>query len=145
MAFYAACQRHMMVQYCCDSGITNKLFCKCFLLRQEANLHRIYKFPTVCNGYTCIIVMSSIDFCKSLSFGSQDLTSHLQLTKNNEMKVNNNKIQCLKNISSFKSLQISDEMHMTITHLLNQIESYFSLKVTTHILKTLKSHHAIHL
>ena len=30
--FYAACQRHMMVQYCCDSGITNKLFCMCFLL-----------------------------------------------------------------------------------------------------------------
>ena len=37
MAFYAACQRHMMVQYCCGSGITNKLFCKCFLLLQEAN------------------------------------------------------------------------------------------------------------
>ena len=32
MAFYAACQRHMMVQYCCGSGSTNKLFCKCFLL-----------------------------------------------------------------------------------------------------------------
>ena len=27
----------MMVQYCCGSGSTNKLFCKCFLLRQEAN------------------------------------------------------------------------------------------------------------
>ena len=37
MAFYAACQRHMMVQYCCGSGSTNKLFYKCFLLRQEAN------------------------------------------------------------------------------------------------------------
>ena len=22
----------MMVQYCCDSGSTNKLFCKCFLV-----------------------------------------------------------------------------------------------------------------
>ena len=22
----------MMVQYCCDSGSTNKLFCKCFLI-----------------------------------------------------------------------------------------------------------------
>ena len=32
MAFSAACQCHMMVQYCCDSGITNKLFCKCVLL-----------------------------------------------------------------------------------------------------------------
>ena len=30
--FYAACQRHMMVQYCCDSGSTNKLFCMYFLL-----------------------------------------------------------------------------------------------------------------
>ena len=26
MAFSTACQRHMMVQYCCDSGSTNKLF-----------------------------------------------------------------------------------------------------------------------
>ena len=37
MAFSAACQRHMMVQYCCGSGSTNKLFCKCFLLQHEAN------------------------------------------------------------------------------------------------------------
>ena len=37
MAFYAACQWHMMVQYCCGSGSTNKLFCKCFLLWQEAS------------------------------------------------------------------------------------------------------------
>ena len=37
MAFPAACQRHMKVQYCCDSGSTNKPFCKCFLLSQEAN------------------------------------------------------------------------------------------------------------
>ena len=27
----------MMVQYCCGSGRTNKLFCRCFLLLQEAN------------------------------------------------------------------------------------------------------------
>ena len=27
----------MMVQYCCDSGSTNKLFCMCCLHRQEAN------------------------------------------------------------------------------------------------------------
>ena len=26
MAFYAACQRHMMVQYRCDSGSINKNF-----------------------------------------------------------------------------------------------------------------------
>ena len=37
MAFYAAWQRHMMVQYCCGSGSINKLFCMCFLLLQEAN------------------------------------------------------------------------------------------------------------
>ena len=37
MAFSEACQRHMMVQYCCGSGNTNKLFCRCFLLCQEAN------------------------------------------------------------------------------------------------------------
>ena len=29
--FSAACQRHMMVLYCCGSGSTNKLFCMCFL------------------------------------------------------------------------------------------------------------------
>ena len=36
MALYAACKRHMMVQYCCGSGKTKKLFCMCFLLRKEA-------------------------------------------------------------------------------------------------------------
>ena len=34
---YAACQRHMMVQYCCDSGSTNKLLCMCNVRGQEAN------------------------------------------------------------------------------------------------------------
>ena len=28
--FSAACQRHMMVQYCCGSGSMNKLFCNGF-------------------------------------------------------------------------------------------------------------------
>ena len=37
MVFSAACQRHMMVQYCYGSGSTNKLFCMCLLLCQEAN------------------------------------------------------------------------------------------------------------
>ena len=37
MAFYAACQWHMMVQCCYCSGSTNKLFCMCFLFWQEAN------------------------------------------------------------------------------------------------------------
>ena len=37
MAFYAACQRNMMAQYCCGSGSTNKQFFMCFLHRQEAN------------------------------------------------------------------------------------------------------------
>ena len=42
MGFSAACQRQMMVQYCCGSDSTNKLFCNylqilCFLLQQEAN------------------------------------------------------------------------------------------------------------
>ena len=37
MASCAACQRHMMVLYCCGSGSTNKLFCMCFLLSKEAN------------------------------------------------------------------------------------------------------------
>ena len=36
LALYAACQRHMMVQYSCGSGSTNKLFCNCFFIRHEA-------------------------------------------------------------------------------------------------------------
>ena len=35
--FSKACQCHMMARYCCDSGSTNKLFCMCFLLCQDAN------------------------------------------------------------------------------------------------------------
>ena len=37
MAFSAACQQHMMMQYCCDSTCTSKLFCMYFLLLHEAN------------------------------------------------------------------------------------------------------------
>ena len=37
MASFAASQRHIMVKYYCGSGSTDKLFCKCFLLCQEAN------------------------------------------------------------------------------------------------------------
>ena len=37
MAFSAECQRHMMVWYCCGSGSTNKLFCRCFIIYQEAS------------------------------------------------------------------------------------------------------------
>ena len=37
MVFSAACRRHMMVQYCWGSGSANNLFCRCFLLWQEAN------------------------------------------------------------------------------------------------------------
>ena len=37
MALSAACQPHMMMQYCCGSGSTSKLFRKCFLLWQEAS------------------------------------------------------------------------------------------------------------
>ena len=39
IAFYAACQRHMMVQYCCGSGSTNKLFlCASFFDRKPMKL-----------------------------------------------------------------------------------------------------------
>ena len=37
MAYYAAFQQHIIVQYCCGCGSTNKLLCMCFLLRQEVN------------------------------------------------------------------------------------------------------------
>ena len=37
MAFYAAFQEQLMVQYCSGSGSTNKLYCTCFFLLQEAN------------------------------------------------------------------------------------------------------------
>ena len=36
MAFSVACQRHRMVQYCYESGITNKQFYMCLLLCLEA-------------------------------------------------------------------------------------------------------------
>ena len=35
--FYGISVIYMMVQYCCSSGSTNKLFFKFFLLCQEAN------------------------------------------------------------------------------------------------------------
>ena len=37
MDLSAACQRHMMVQYCCSSGSTDELFCMCFMPQQETN------------------------------------------------------------------------------------------------------------
>ena len=35
MAISAACQRHMVVHYCCGSGSTNKLSCRCFYFNKE--------------------------------------------------------------------------------------------------------------
>ena len=35
--FFVACQWYMMVQYCCDSDSTNKLFCQYFIFWQESN------------------------------------------------------------------------------------------------------------
>ena len=60
MAFSAACQRHMMVQYCCGSGNTKRLFCKCFLLSQEANeviLNVINLCVTTCVLLYCVLLL----------------------------------------------------------------------------------------
>ena len=49
MALYAACQRHMMVQYCCGSGSINKLFPKCFLLHSKQSYRSDVKAWTTAN------------------------------------------------------------------------------------------------
>ena len=36
IAFSAACQRHMTVQYCCGSGSTNKLFLSAFYFDRKS-------------------------------------------------------------------------------------------------------------
>ena len=62
MAFYAACQRHMMLQYCCGSGSTNKLFIRCFLLRQEANevILNVWLYKMTLEGARLLELHSSV-------------------------------------------------------------------------------------
>ena len=78
MAFYAACQWHMMVQYCCDSGSTNKLFCKCFLLALPfkcpkicqnlfVNPNMYIQWPTRYN-IVCVVVLDFIILSKENSY-----------------------------------------------------------------------------
>ena len=65
----------MMVQYCCGSGSTNKLFCKCFLLLQEAN-------EVILNVIIIIIIM--------VIFKCYFSGEHIALSIKNKTKNNNN-------------------------------------------------------
>ena len=65
MAFSAACERHMMVQYCCGSGSTNNLFCRCFLLLQEPNSYS-YSYMTL-EGARLLELHSSVSIASEVS------------------------------------------------------------------------------
>ena len=69
MAFYAACQRHMIVQYCCSSGSTNRLFYKCFFLRQEANevILDVWLYWMILEGKRLLELYSSVSVSSGMS------------------------------------------------------------------------------
>ena len=67
--FFAAWQRYMMVQYCCDSGSTNKLFCMCFLLWQEANevILNVWLYYMTLEGARLCELHSSVSVASGMS------------------------------------------------------------------------------
>ena len=69
MAFSAACQRHIMVHRCCGSGSTNKLFCKCFLLLQEANevILNMWSYWMTLDGARLLELHSSVSVASVMS------------------------------------------------------------------------------
>ena len=69
MAFYAASQRHMMVQYCCGSGSTNKIFCNVFML---------YICNGLCNRRSMRLLCDRMAYMKVIcTFASPSLSLHL--------------------------------------------------------------------
>ena len=60
----------MMVQYCCGSGSTNNLFCKCFILWQEAN-GRFYMSSSVKTDWYCSL--------RTLAFAQFDVAGKPEL------------------------------------------------------------------
>ena len=69
MAFSAACQQHMMVQYCCGNGITNKLFCMCFILRQETHevILNVWLYLMTLEGAGLLVMHSSASVASGMS------------------------------------------------------------------------------
>ena len=59
----------MIVQYCCGSGSTNKLFCKCFLLLQEANevILNVWLYYMTLEGARLLELHSSVSVASGMS------------------------------------------------------------------------------
>ena len=70
----------MMVEYFCDSGSTDKLFCRCFLLLQEATKTLLSAF-----------VLPKLDYCNYLFDGSC-ICSSVYAGKTSECSKLSNKI-----------------------------------------------------
>ena len=58
----------MMVQYCCGSGSTNELFCKCFLLFQEANkvILNVWLYEMTLEGARLLELHSSVSVASGM-------------------------------------------------------------------------------
>ena len=69
VAFSAACHRYMMVQYCCDSGSTNNLFCKCFLHWQKTNkvILNMWLYLMTLEGARLLKLYSSVSVASGMS------------------------------------------------------------------------------
>ena len=93
MAFNAACQQHMMVQHCCGSCSTNKLFCMCFLLWQEANevILNMWLYKMTLEGARLLEVHSSASVASWMSHHEYNQTavnySSQFLTKQKQIQV----------------------------------------------------------
>ena len=77
MAFSAACQRHMMMQYCCGSGSTNKLLCKCFLIRQEHNeaILNVWLYWMTLEGARLLVLQRSVFVASGMSNNEKNQTA----------------------------------------------------------------------
>ena len=85
MTFSAACQRHMMVQYCCGSGSTKKLYYRCSLLfglfiaiRQSRN-SQVVVYCIVITIFIRGHHYHTILACRTKSFLSMAVTNALML------------------------------------------------------------------
>ena len=59
----------MMMQNCCGSGSTNKIFCKCFLLLQEANevILNVWLYEMKLEGARLLELHSSVSVASGMS------------------------------------------------------------------------------
>ena len=69
IALYAACLWHMMVQYCCGSGSTNKLFSRCSLSWQDVNevILYVWLFQMNLEGTRLLELHSSVSVARGMS------------------------------------------------------------------------------